>query len=166
MADLLSMWPSRAQSREQVAVLFGLYRPALADLTDDELAEAVRTALRDCRFFPVPAELRAFARPPAPARDFELDYDPLRGHRERMLDLLALPAGPVVSQEELDARARATLERMHDFDRGRRERLAAQEANRNRRRRGYALPAEVLAELAAVRERMRETTDTAAPAGG
>lgn len=50
--------------RELSDALLELYWRALADLDDHEFARAAETAIRRCRFFPTPAELLGFARPP------------------------------------------------------------------------------------------------------
>jgi hypothetical protein len=44
--------------------LLDAYWGVLGELTDQELAGAASRALAECRFFPVPSELLAFARPP------------------------------------------------------------------------------------------------------
>lgn len=49
--------PERQMTREQVAA----YAMALGDMTDEQLDYAVKRAVRECRFYPKPAELRDFA---------------------------------------------------------------------------------------------------------
>lgn len=49
--------------REPSEELMDGYWKGVADLSDEEFIAATDRALRDCRFMPVPAELRAFARP-------------------------------------------------------------------------------------------------------
>lgn len=49
--------PERQMTREQVAA----YAMALGDMTDEQLDYAVKRAVRECKFYPKPAELRDFA---------------------------------------------------------------------------------------------------------
>lgn len=49
------------RQREITEATVGVYALALDDLADAELDRAVKRALRECRFFPSPAELREFA---------------------------------------------------------------------------------------------------------
>lgn len=49
--------PERQMTREQVAA----YAMALGDMTDEQLDYAVKRAVRECKFYPKPAELRDLA---------------------------------------------------------------------------------------------------------
>ena len=55
-----------------------IYREALDDLPADLLAKAVKLAIRQCRFFPVPAELRQLV---------EADLIERRAHLHRAMRL-------------------------------------------------------------------------------
>ena len=52
------MWPHRAPTPEAAKQLGALYFEALTDFTDGDMRTAVREALRTCKHFPNPAELR------------------------------------------------------------------------------------------------------------
>ena len=54
MSRMAAMWPRSAPAATTAAV----YYDALADLSDDVWAAAVTQCLRDCTFYPVPAEIR------------------------------------------------------------------------------------------------------------
>lgn len=53
MAQLTAMWPDRSPSPATVAV----YAEALSHLHDTTFLAAIGRCLRECRFFPVPAEI-------------------------------------------------------------------------------------------------------------
>lgn len=77
MTMLAAVWPEKAPAAETVAA----YWLALSDLTDDEWRAACQAAVKTSKWFPKPAELRELARPTAPPRDPELDFDLMAGAR-------------------------------------------------------------------------------------
>lgn len=68
-----------AFNRESSETLTEAYLLALSDLSADEVAAAMKRAMVECRFMPVPSELRAFSRPPRDmARDIALAWEAVR----------------------------------------------------------------------------------------
>lgn len=67
MALLLLLWPHRADSPQTVTALRLLYRDALGDLTDAAWLAGCAAAVRQCKHFPVPVELRDLAEAAADA---------------------------------------------------------------------------------------------------
>lgn len=82
LALLAEARPDRAITAQTVQV----YAVALEDIDDAALGRAVKRALRECKFFPVPAELREFAgvaKPrPVPAPDVAELVRQIWGHAE------------------------------------------------------------------------------------
>jgi len=98
-----TVWP-----RDVTPELVGIYAGALGDLSDDALERALRGAVKTCKFFPTPAELRELAGSDEPAIDVDgllqgierlSTYNPVTGTR--------LPAVTVVRDALGDAVADA-----------------------------------------------------------
>lgn len=106
------------------------WRSALGDLTPEEIQKATTGALRACKFFPAPAELRAFARPP---RDLSSEAQKAWAAVRRAIDEIdytvsGIDFGPVVNAviRQLggwDALCRATLTDLDVWKRKEFERL-------------------------------------------
>lgn len=81
LAWLFVLWPHRADSSQTVAAMRLLYREALGDLTDAAFLAGCAAAVRTCRHFPVPAELRDLAEQEADAAY----RDGIQAHEQRHL---------------------------------------------------------------------------------
>lgn len=121
MMRLLVNWPHRAPSAADIAALVAVYHEALSDLTDAEMADACREAVRSCRHFPVPAELRAIVRPPT---DLGEDAGPTTAdlirmqqrHRELAgVPLLPERASGATTREERSARTQRFLDQHREL---------------------------------------------------
>ena len=79
MALLFATYPERATNREDMQLVSSIYRQALDDLSEVELATAVAAHIRASKWFPKPAELRELARPVRQASAHpEGDFDLIR----------------------------------------------------------------------------------------
>jgi hypothetical protein len=94
LSRLCILWPHRVNDLTE---LIQVYSPALADLTPGELGDAVGMAVMECKFFPTPAELRAFAKP---KREPEAEFDLIAGARanQAVNSLPQLPPGMTEAQ--------------------------------------------------------------------
>lgn len=117
-------------NREVKRELLTAWEVALGDLTPEQIGTAMAAALQSCKFFPAPAELRAFVRPP---RDFAHEAALAWAVVRRAIDrydysVKGIDFGPVVNAvvRQLggwDAMCRATLTDLDVWKRKEFERL-------------------------------------------
>jgi hypothetical protein len=104
MALLLTLWPHRAESSETVAALRMVYRQACGDLTDAAWLGGCAAAVRTCKHFPMPVELRDLAEAHA-----EADYqDQVTSAEQRRIgtvhaDIRRLLTAGTVTEEQATA---------------------------------------------------------------
>lgn len=80
VAECLALLSEAQPAREISERTLAVYAMALDDLSDDALRRATGRALRHCRFFPTPAELREYAGANTlPLLDLDALLDQIRG---------------------------------------------------------------------------------------